>query len=409
MDDLTVYTPSPPAGQNALVVFPQARECPELPPSGYAPLRGSAPLGRVMLRDGRSAWAVTGHALARELLSDPRLSRDRSHPGFLAPEEWSAEVGTHGASPALVADPGDEAPHRPPLPYLTPRRTAALRPHLQRIADRLLTGMERQGPPADLVSAFALPMSALAIGTLLGVPYEDHDFFEGCSGRLLRGRTVREAATARAELERYTGQLLDRKRHEPGDGLLDDLMRQDGQGSLDRARLVTLPGTLLARGHETTADLVALAAFTLLRHPEHLAVLRAGKTPMTAVAEELLRCLATPNGILRVAVEDVEIAGRTIRSGECVVFVTALINRDATVFAEPETLDWDRPAGHHLAFGSGVHECLGRNLVRAQLEIALGSLFTRFPGLRLAVPAEEIRSKPANPTSDGLLELPVAW
>lgn len=165
---------------------------------------------------------------------------------------------------------------------------------------------------------------------------------------------------------------------------------------------------LLIAGHETTANMISLGTFTLLRHPEQLAALRAGETTTAVVVEELLRFLSIAEGLQRLATEDMEVAGTTIRKGEGVVFSTSLINRDADVFPRAETLDWDRPARHHLAFGFGVHQCLGQNLARAELDIAMRSLFERLPNLRLAVPAQEIRHKPGD-TIQGMLELPVAW
>ncbi|MEU8695577.1 cytochrome P450 [Streptomyces sp. NPDC048665] len=399
-----------PGGLDAPVPFPQPRGCPYQPPAGYAPLHASHPLGRVTLWDGRAAWAVTGHGLARDLLADPRLSSDRARPGFPAPSEQFAKVRSRGVKLIAVDDPEHNAQRRLLIPHFTLKRNASLRPRIQQIVDQLLDTMERQGSPADLVRAFALPMPSMVICTLLGVPYGDHEFFEECSQRLLSGETVEEVAAARAELERYLGELVDRKRGEPGEGLIDELMRVDTpEGPLDREELVGLAELLLAAGHETTANMVSLGVLTLLSHPEQLAALRSGETSRTVVVEELLRYLSVSNWILRVAAEDIEVAGRTIRAGEGVIFMTALINRDGGFFPQPEGLDWDRSARHHLAFGFGAHQCLGQNLARMELEIALGSLFERLPGLRLAVPPEEIRPKPANSTIAGLLELPVQW
>lgn len=165
---------------------------------------------------------------------------------------------------------------------------------------------------------------------------------------------------------------------------------------------------LLVAGHETTANMISLGTFTLLRHPEQLAALRSGRTTTAAVVEELLRFLSIADGLQRLATEDIEVAGTTIREGEGVFFSTSLINRDTEVYEHPEALDWDRPSRHHLAFGFGVHQCLGQNLARTELDIALRTLFQRLPALRLAVPAHEIQHKPGD-TIQGLLELPVAW
>ncbi|MFF2717168.1 cytochrome P450 [Streptomyces sp. NPDC058011] len=389
--------------------FPQDRGCPYHPPAGYAPLREDSPLSRVTLFDGRPVWAVTGHALARRLLADPRLSSDRSHPDFPVPAQRFANAQRRRVALLGVDDPEHNNQRRMLIPAFSVKRIGALRPRIQETVTRLLDAMERQGPPAELVSAFALPVPSMVICALLGVPYADHAFFEECSQRLLRGPGADDVDRARDELEEYLGALIDRKRTEPGDGLLDELIHRDHpDGPVDREQLVAFAVILLIAGHETTANMISLGTFTLLRHPEQLAALRAGGTTTAVVVEELLRFLSIADGLQRLAIEDLEVDGATIRKGEGVVFSTSLINRDAEVFPCAETLDWDRSARHHLAFGFGIHQCLGQNLARAELEIAMRTLFERLPGLRLAVPAHEILHKPGD-TIQGLLELPVAW
>lgn len=389
--------------------FPQDRDCPYHPPTGYAPLREDRPLSRVTLYDGRPVWAVTGHALARRLLADPRLSTDRTHPAFPVPAERFANARQRRVALLGVDDPEHNAQRRMLIPSFSVKRIAALRPSIQETVDRRLDAMERKGPPAELVADFALPVPSMVICALLGVPYADHEFFEECSRRLLRGPGASDVDSARTELEEYLGALIDRKRTEPGDGLLDELIHRDGpHGPVDRQDLVAFAVILLIAGHETTANMISLGTFTLLGHPGQLAALRAGETTTSVVVEELLRFLSIADGLQRLAAEDIEVAGTTIRKGEGVMFSTSLINRDTGVFADPDTLDWDRSARHHLAFGFGVHQCLGQNLARTELDIALRTLFERLPDLRLAVPAHEIEHKPGD-TVQGLLELPVEW
>ncbi|MEU7648008.1 cytochrome P450 [Streptomyces huasconensis] len=393
--------------------FPQDRACPYHPPTGYAPLREARPLARVTLFDGRPAWLVSGHAVARELLADPRLSTDRRHADFPSPNERFARIRKRGTALLGVDDPQHNTQRRMLIPSFSVKRIAALRPRVQETVDRLLDAMEAQGPPAELVNAFALPVPSMVICALLGVPYADHDHFEESSRRLLRGPTVEDTQAARDELDDYFYALIDRKRREPGDGLLDELIhRQLAEGKVDRKELVGLATILLVAGHETTANMISLGTFTLLQHPERLAELKAdlgADRPLApAVVEELLRYLSIADGLLRLVKEDIEIAGSTLRAGDGVVFSTSLINRDDTAYTSPDELDWHRGARHHLAFGFGVHQCLGQNLARMELEIALGSLFGRLPGLRLAAPAEEIPFKPGD-TIQGMLELPVTW
>ncbi|MFC9062876.1 cytochrome P450 [Streptomyces sp. NPDC057074] len=391
------------------VAFPQDRTCPYHPPAAYDPLRATRPLARVTLFDGRPVWLVTGHTTARRLLADQRLSTDRTREGF--PATSARLTAVRGRSPALlgVDDPEHRAQRRMVIPEFTLKRAAAMRPRIQEIVDERLDAMTARGRSADLVPAFALPVPSTVICALLGVPYADHEFFEEQSRRLLRGPRPEDTLEARDRLQSYLGELVDRKRKEPGEGLLDDLVRQQlNEGALDRDQLIAFAVILLVAGHETTANMISLGTYTLLRNPGRLAELRADPGLLPGAVEELMRVLSIADGLLRTAVEDIEVEGHTIRAGDGVVFSTSVINRDETVYPEPDALDWHRPARHHVAFGFGIHQCLGQNLARAELEIALRSLFERLPELRLAAPAEEIPFKPGD-TIQGMLELPVAW
>ncbi|WP_432136401.1 cytochrome P450 [Streptomyces sp. bgisy154] len=394
----------------APVAYPQDRTCPYHPPAAYDPLRADRPLSRVTLYDGRTAWLVTGHGLARTLLADPRLSSDRTRPGYPATAARVAALRDRSVALVGVDEPRHRAQRRMLVSSFTLKRAAELRPAIRRVVDGRIDALVAQGPPADLVGAFALPVPSMVICALLGVPYADHEFFEERSRRLLRGRDPADVRAARAELDDYLGALIDRKSREPqGSGVLDALVHQQlRDGELDREEAAALALVLLVAGHETTANMISLGVLALLQHPDRLAELRADPALLPAAVEELMRVLSIADGLLRLATEDIEAGGVTIRAGEGVVFATSVINRDESAFPEPDRLDWHRPARHHLAFGFGVHQCLGQNLARAELEIALRSLFERLPGLRLAVPAEEIPHKPGD-TIQGMLELPVTW
>ncbi|MFE0809187.1 cytochrome P450 [Streptomyces sp. NPDC058794] len=391
------------------VSFPQDRTCPYHPPAAYDPLRATRPLARITLFDGRPAWLVTGHTAARRLLADPRLSTDRTRDGFPATSARLAAVRPRRTALLGVDDPEHRTQRKMVLPEFTLKRATALRPRIQRIVDERLDAMIAQGPPAELVSAFALPVPSMVICALLGVPYADHDFFEEQSRRLLRGPGPADVQDARDRLEAYLGELIDHKRYSPGEGLLDDLVRtQMAEGKFDREQLIAFAVILLVAGHETTANMISLGTYTLLGHPGRLAELRADPALLPGAVEELMRVLSIADGLLRLATEDIDVDGTTIRAGDGVVFSTSVINRDETVYPDPDALDWKRPARHHVAFGFGIHQCLGQNLARAELEIALRTLFDRLPTLRLAAPPEEIPFKPGD-TIQGMLELPVAW
>lgn len=393
--------------QSAALPFPQDRTCPYRPPAAYEEL--SRPLSRITLYDGREVWVVTGHTVARELMVDQRVSVEAWRDGFPIPDPRFA-TGVRDRRPTVcgIDDPEHAVQRRALIPSFTLKRTAELRPQIQRTVDELLDAMVARGPSAELVNAFALPVPSMVICSLLGVPYEDHEFFETQCRRMSRG-LPEDAADAGSRLDAYLGALIDRKQVTPGAGLLDDLIRtQMVEGEMERADLVALAFILLVAGHETTANMLSLGTFTLLQHPEKLAELRADPSLWPAAVDELMRFLAIADGLLRLAVEDIEIAGTTIRAGEGLIFTPSLINRDADAFENPDELDWHRPARQHLGFGFGVHQCLGQNLARAEMEIALRTLFERLPDLRLAAPAEEIPFKPGD-TIQGMLELPVTW
>ncbi|MFI0259339.1 cytochrome P450 [Streptomyces sp. NPDC017056] len=389
--------------------FPQDRTCPYNPPPGYRPLREKRPLSQVTLYNGRTAWVVTGHAEARALLTDPRLSADRQNPAFPAPAPRFEALRTVRTPLLGVDDPEHNAQRRMLIPSFTLKRAAALRPQIQQTVDRLLDAMEEQGPPADLVPAFALPVPSMVICALLGVPYADHEFFEAESRAILQSTGPQDALTARRRLEEYFTDLVAHKREHPGDGLLDELIAERlATGEMRHQELVSTAMLLLVAGHETTSNMLSLGTFTLLEHPERLAALRADPSRVPDAVEELLRFLSIADGMVRVATEDIEVGGATIRADDGVFFSTSVVNRDGAAYASPDTLDWDRSARHHVAFGFGIHQCLGQNLARAEMEIAFTSLFARFPGLRLAVPAAEVPAKPGH-TLQGLTGLPVTW
>lgn len=390
--------------------FPQNRTCPYHPPTEYrSARREEGPVSSVRLFDGRTVWLVTGHAEARSLLADPRLSSDREHPSFPIFAERIATSKLRRVELLGVDDPEHNVQRRMLIPSFTLKRTAALRPQIQEIVDRLLDRMVEQGPPADLVNSFALPVPSMVICSLLGVPYSDHEFFEAQSRKLLRGPAAADVEAAREALDEYFRVLIERKRSAPGEGLLDELIvKQLETGGLDRDQLVRLAQILLVAGHETTANMISLGTFTLLQHPEQLARMRESDELMPTAVEELLRFLSIADGISRMAVADIEAGGVTIRAGDGVILSTSVINRDEKVYPAPDRLDLGRNARNHLAFGFGIHQCLGQNLARAEMEIALPALFRRLPELRMAVPAEEIPFKPGD-TIQGLYELPVTW
>lgn len=392
------------------VTYPQTRTCPYRPPHGYAELTAQGPLHRVELYDGKLAWVVTRYAEARALLSDPRLSSDRKDPNF--PLISRRTAGIRSQPPAFIGMDEPEHGHhrRMAIPEFTVKRINELRPRIEEIADRAAGQMRAAGPPADLVADYALPIPSLVICEVLGVPYSDHEFFEDASRRLVRSATAEEAIAAREDLSEYLDSLVEATIENPGHGLISRLANGElARGELTRRQLTASAVLLLVAGHETTANMITLGTVTLLEHPDQLAEFRADPDVVPGVVEELLRYASIADiAGARVATADIDVAGQRIRAGEGVLIPNGPANFDPEMFPDPEEFDIHRGSRKHTAFGYGVHQCLGQNLARLELQIALPLLFERFPTLRLGTPATELQPRRAD-TIQGLDELTVTW
>jgi len=391
--------------------FPSDRTCPYQLPDQYSRLRDAeGALRRVTLYDGRPAWVVTTHDAARALLADPRLSSDRTHADF--PATSPRLLGARDRRQAFIGlDPPEHGPKRRMLiSEFTVKRVKGMRGDIEQIVYGLIDDMLAAGPPADLVGRFALPVPSMVICRLLGVPYEDHEFFQDASRRLVQSSTAAESRAARDDLAAYLDGLITTVQAQPRPGLLSRLVADRlAHGEIDREELVSTSVLLLVAGHETTASMTSLSVITLLEHPDQHAALRADPSLIPGAVEELLRYLAIADiAGGRIAKADIEIDGQVIRAGEGVIVSNSIANRDGSVFGEPDTFDVHRSARHHIAFGYGVHQCLGQNLARLELEIILGALFERIPTLRLAVPVEQLKLRPGT-TIQGVNELPVTW
>ncbi|WP_090045654.1 cytochrome P450 [Lentzea fradiae] len=288
----------------------------------------------------------------------------------------------------------------------THRRVQDLRPRVAEIVDAHLDAMARTGPPADLVADFALPVPSLVICELLGVPWEEREEFQDRSARMLNGDLGKEEQDrATLELYQYLGGLVVRTRAKPGDDVLGMLVTVHGD-ELSDAELTGMALLLLVAGHETTANMLSLGTVGLLTHPDQLTLLR--QDPAAAV-EELLRWLSVVStSLVRTAARDTEIAGTTVHKGDLVVVSLTAANRDPRHFGDPDVLDMTRERKPHLAFGHGIHHCLGAPLARLEMQIAFPALFDRFPALALAQPAHEIQYRPKSAVF-GPLALAVEW
>ncbi|AFU05916.1 cytochrome P450 [Nocardia brasiliensis] len=381
--------------------------CPFDPPTELLEAHRHGPISRYTFPGGEPGWLVTGYDLVRTILADPRFSSRKElmrHPTI----DYSGfEFPTAAPGEFLLMDEPQHGRYRKPLvAKFTARRMRLLTERIEQITADHLDAMEKAGPPTDLVAAFAKPIPAMMICELLGVPYADRDSFQDNVESFMNGETSDEdQITAVTATYDYLTGLVAAKRAKPTDDILSDLTDSD----LTDEELRGMALILLAAGFDTTANMLALGTFALLRHPGQLAALRADPSLTDQAVEELLRYLSVAKTFMRTALEDVEVGGQTIEAGQVIIASYHTANRDPEHFADPHSLDLHRPATAHLAFGHGSHLCLGAQLARVEMRVAFPALMNRFPTLRLAVPAEEVALRPETADIYGVKSLPVAW
>ncbi|GHF36873.1 hypothetical protein FHX82_007236 [Amycolatopsis bartoniae] len=393
--------------------LPRNAGCPFDPPPELARLQQEEPVSRVRLWDGSTPWLITRYEDLRTVLHGNRTSSDTGLPGYPHPSPGMAARRSRFKPFINMDDPDHAAQRRLLTGDFMVKKMQALRPRIQQIVDELIDDLLAGPNPADLVDAFALPLPSLVICELLGVPYADRAVFHRISKTMTsRHASAEESLAATEELLSYLGGLIDRKNEEPGDDLISRLtVGQLRTGAMSREEIAGTVQLLLVAGHETTANMIALGTVALLQHPDQLAEIRDRGTPelIANTVEELLRYLTiTHSGRRRVAAEDIELHGHHIRAGEGIIGANDIANRDPSAFPDPDRLDIHRKARHHLAFGYGVHQCLGQPLARVELQVVYGTLYRRIPTLALAVPAEKLRFK-HDMVVYGVHELPVTW
>ncbi|MET9242423.1 cytochrome P450 [Nonomuraea sp. NPDC003709] len=394
-----------------LPIFPGDREarCPFNPPAEYTRWREEEGLRQVNW-NGHTVWAVNRYEDIKTAMAHPAISAEvlgvlqghGKHEGPNAPETFPR-----------MDDPEHARLRRMLTKDFTVRRVNAMRPDIEAMANEFIDAMVEKGQPGDLVQDYALPIPSLVISLLLGVPYTDHGFFQGITGKLMNMNTPpEEKLKASREFFGYMMELVARKEREPGDDLMSRVIREHVQTGELRRETAAMNGVILLNaGHETTANMIALGTVALLRNPDKAAVLRDtdDHNVIANAVEELLRYLTIVHSLIaRIAKEDVEIGGTLVRAGEGLIMNLPAGNWDPAFTDRPEILDLDRPARGHIAFGYGVHQCIGQTLARAELQIALPTLLRRLPGLRLAVPIEEIRFR-NDMSIYGVHALPVEW
>jgi len=372
----------------------------------FARLRESRPVAPVRMPGYGRAWIVTRYADVRTVLTDPRLAKDvRRWPGGGRSRPGEA-TGVYAHM--LHADPpGHTRLRRLVQKAFAPRR-AAPRPRAEEIAAGLLDEMAAGGDVTDLLDAYARPLPIAVLCELLGIPAADRGWIgvtvAAYDERAQHDRLERELAA-------YFAELIAVRRAEPGDDLVSALVVACGDGDAEEGlsgdELLATIFLLVMAGFDTTVNLIASGTLALLTHPEEQTRLRRDPSLLTAAVEELLRFTSPVNHANdRFTTKDVPVGDVVIPAGEWVLPATSSANRDPAQFPDPDRLDLNRDTSGHVAFGHGVHHCLGAPLARMEAEVALGALLDRFPRISLAVPEPELRWRPVS-LMNGLESLPV--
>ncbi|MGW7533404.1 cytochrome P450 [Amycolatopsis sp. NPDC054798] len=370
--------------------------------------RTQAPVEPLTYPDGTQGWLVTGYQEVRAILSDKRMSA--------RVELTKVPIDFGPLPPPKPADPGvfsgmDDPDHHRYRKLLTGaftvHRMRKLEDRVAEIVDSYLDAMAAADGPVDLVEAFARPVPSLVICELLGAPYERHDEFDRYTTTMFsKDVPLTDRMEATQGVVSFIAGQVEEKRANPGDDLLSDLVRG---GELTDEELANIGMMLLVAGFETTRNMIALGTLALLENPEQLEKFKADPGLTAGTVEELMRYLSVIHiGPIRTALEDVELAGVTIKAGDPIVMSLPVANRDPEKFPNPDELDVTRKATGQLGFGHGVHQCLGQQLARVEMRISLFRLFARFPGLRLAVPFSEVEL-PYDASILGPVRLPVTW
>lgn len=405
----------PEATPSAEFDFPLLRTCPYAPPAEYPAHRATGAPAPGRLYNGRRVWLITRHDQARAILGDARFSSDITNPGY--PMYAEAFEGSRAFPMLFTMDPPQHTVQRKAVvSEFTLRRAEQLRPAMQRKADELIDAMLAGGNEADLVTAFAEPFSGTITCWALGMEYADMQAW------LLDQREVRRQATSAVDtaqvgdevatrmiaLQQYFLRFIDDKQENPGDDPTSRVIEKHVKtGTISRTELANLCFLIFIAGQSPVQAMLTAGVGLLLENPDQVDLLRDDPAVLPGAVDEMMRLISPLDLMPRVALEDVEVGGQLIRAGEGVVVANGAANRDPADYPEPDRLDVRRSGRGHLAFGTGIHHCLGANLTRIGLEVAYGTLFRRLPGLKLTLPVEEFYDRPGwHPEVE---RMPVTW
>ncbi|MGW6446819.1 cytochrome P450 [Lentzea sp. NPDC055074] len=394
--------------------LPMKRRTPFDPPAEFTEIREQAHISRLKFGDEHLGWLVTGHHEMREILGSTKFTTDPQQHHVLVkrgqndlPDDKSVRRAEPGMF--LSQDPPDHTRLRRMLQgQFTVRRMNQLSEWIAKIIDDQLAHLRTFDGRADLVKEFALPVPSFVICAILGVGYDQrHKFQDDTSKMLNLESTFAEAMEAFGRMKVFMRELIADKKVNPGDDMISDLLATGEPTDEEASNMAML---LLIAGHETTANMLGLGTFALLRHPDQLKILKDEPDVIDNAVEELMRYLSILHfGIVRTAVEDVEVEGHLIKAGDTVVVHVPTVNRDPEKFAgDPDELDLRRPASGHVAFGHGIHQCLGQQLARIEMRIGFTKLFQEFPDLRLDIDPEDVPLR-TDMGIYGVHSLPVAW
>jgi cytochrome P450 len=403
-------TAARPPAEEPVRRFPYHRECPYDPPAQLREWHEAERVSQIVRWDGEPTWIATGLDDCRAIFRDPeRFSSDPGQAGF--PTLSAADQASKGARLLSMLDPPDhDRLRRSVQGEFTVRRINEQRAHTIVIVDDLLNAMAISGPPVDLVAAFAQQLPAQFTCRLLGVPITDASFFNECLGTRFDASSDQASVYSSDErLATYFDDVVASRQREPRDDLSGRLVADHVlTGNLTEREAAALLHVLLIGGFDTTRNMIAMSTVLFADQPDALAQLQADPSLWPGATEELLRYLSVAQYERRAVMADATVGGRQLRAGEGVLTVLHVANRDREAFADPDRFDITRKDNNHVAFGSGIHQCLGQPVARMLLQVALPTLYQRFPRLRPAVPKEAIGYLEGR-TIWGPRELPVTW
>jgi cytochrome P450 len=390
--------------------WPFDRTCPFEPPPKFRELRENEPVAQVRLWDGSKVWLATRYDDVRGIFANPHASSDTSRPGYPQSSQ-AAVVAKSGQRSFIRMDPPTHDDHRAMVARdFAVKRVRGFAPFVEELADDLLDRMAQAGPPTDLVDSLAQVVPAHVTCRLMGLPVSDSAYLQERIGKWISLETPPEVGEqANRDALAYFGELIDSRIADPGEDMVSRLVRDRlVPGHLAKSELQHMLYTLLIGGYDTTANMISLSTITLLQHPDQLDELKADASLWPQAIEELLRYHSVTHlAVFRLALADLEVAGVQVHAGEGLIASVMAANHDPEKFPDPDSFDIRRDARAHVAFGYGIHQCIGQSLARLELSIVLPRLFARFPTLALPESSSDILVR--NALVYGIERLPVRW